>query len=767
MAQRDTVRGMAEEAQNFVGEIKRFKVGKGFQFFSDLVKDIPIVNVLFSNLTQAANKFDDTLAATGNTFKALIAGALEFGKAVLKGLATFIISNAIAGIKLLSQASVDLSRNMVQVGKTSSQAFASMNAGASATGTTLAKNIPLMGQFNDSLGTSAVLTRENSIATSMLVNKLGLSAENAAHLFKETAGTGKNVGELVRQIADSTVEFNKAEGAVIGIKTIITDVADASAAVSLSAKNFPGGIQQAALQARKLGLSLDKVQSTMDGMLDIEESISKEMEAEILLGRDLNLDKARLAALNNDIEGFSQAIADQGITAAQFTKMNRLEQEALAGALGMGRDELAGMLKTQGALNQASEDAAKMGQEQPKSGQAVIDKLQKQVSLGESFEKAMESIQMAFGSLIADYAPDIISFMGKIPGYLEEAKGYLEDPIKPIFSDIKDFIMGEGGIVPGVENWKVILGAVALIKFSNIIGLVGTVNLLKGAFNGIKSAVNTVGSAFSKTFGSKGTLAKAFKPDSALMKGLGNISSKIGGLLKSVGKGGKNILGKLGNFVSSGVSAVKGVIDKVNPLNTIKESIKKAGGISKILGKFLKVGPVAAALEGAFAYNDIQSILATGASGKELNSAIGARAYEAIGSVLGAIGGSALGSVFPGAGTLIGGIAGSLGGPYLAKGIAQLFDSDYSKLGSVVAKAPFFKQNQAEDFISRPGQGITRFRKDDIIIGGTALGGDGNNNSRVEELLERLIGAVESGGDVFIDGNKVGNSLVLAQSRIN
>jgi len=70
----------------------------------------------------------------------------------------------------------------------------------------------------------------------------------------------------------------------------------------------------------------------------------------------------------------------------------------------------------------------------------------------------------------------------------------------------------------------------------------------------------------------------------------------------------------------------------------------------------------------------------------------------------------------------------------------------------------------AADFISRPGQPIQKFRADDVIVGGTNLGGGGSKN--VEALLQRILIAIEKGGDVFMDGNKVGKSLALATSNM-
>ena len=40
------------------------------------------------------------------------------------------------------------------------------------------------------------------------------------------------------------------------------------------------------------------------------------------------------------------------------------------------------------------------------------------------------------------------------------------------------------------------------------------------------------------------------------------------------------------------------------------------------------------------------------------------------------------------------------------------------------------------------------------------------SSQRTEQLLERLVTAVEQGGDVYIDGAKVGKSIALATSKM-
>ena len=57
-------------------------------------------------------------------------------------------------------------------------------------------------------------------------------------------------------------------------------------------------------------LILETVDGIASSLLNFEESIQNELEAELLIGKDINLEKARLLALNNDLAGLSSELAD-------------------------------------------------------------------------------------------------------------------------------------------------------------------------------------------------------------------------------------------------------------------------------------------------------------------------------------------------------------------------------------------------------------------------------------------------------------------------
>ena len=191
-------------------------------------------------------------------------------------------------------------------------------------------------------------------ATSDLANNFGIAFDEADELsgsvarIAKTTGmsvdeSGKLVGLLVKtqgltgqQAEDlllSTRQLAKANN--VAPDQVLKDVA---ANTELFAKfSADGGknILEAAVQARKLGINLDSVAKTAEGMLNFQDSLNAEIEASIMLGRNLNLQKARELAFNNDLKGLQEEIVNLVGTEADFNEMNAFQRNSLAKALNM------------------------------------------------------------------------------------------------------------------------------------------------------------------------------------------------------------------------------------------------------------------------------------------------------------------------------------------------------------------------------------------------------------------------------------------------
>lgn len=175
----------------------------------------------------------------------------------------------------------------------------------------------------------------------------GISAETIGRMYQMSKLTGAEAGTVAKNIAITAQESIKSMKVNVSMKQVMEGVSKVSNRMLLSSGGYSKAITTAVVQAKKLGLEMEQVESIANSLLNIEDSIAAEMEAELLTGKELNLEKAREAALNGDNNKLMEALAEQGITAADYGNMNRIQQEALAKSLGMSGEEMSKMLVTQ------------------------------------------------------------------------------------------------------------------------------------------------------------------------------------------------------------------------------------------------------------------------------------------------------------------------------------------------------------------------------------------------------------------------------------
>ena len=194
-----------------------------------------------------------------------------------------------------------------------------------------------------------------------LENLMGLAAEEAGNLALFAQVNNQNLKETDEALFNQINQINLANKSAVSQKLVFQDIGKVSKAIALT---FGGNVQllgEAATKARILGLNLQQVDNIAQGLLDIEQSLTSEFEAEVITGRQLNLERARFFALTNDISGLTDEIAANQEIINTFATGNRIEQEAIAGAIGVSRDEIANMIfqqRIQAGISQ--EEAARL-----------------------------------------------------------------------------------------------------------------------------------------------------------------------------------------------------------------------------------------------------------------------------------------------------------------------------------------------------------------------------------------------------------------------
>jgi hypothetical protein len=213
-------------------------------------------------------------------------------------------------------------------------------------------------EINDALDTQIDLTQDLGVfgqellaQSSILRDNFGLGAEAIAEIDKEAIRTGDSVEDITKNTFGTIAAVGLEKGILLDVNKILSEATKIQGNLRLSFKGSTAEIANAVAQSKLLGLTLQQNASIADNLLNFEQSISSELEAELLTGRELNLERARLAALNGDFLQVGKEINAQGITYNNLQKMNLIQRKAIASAVGLSVDELADATKKQEEYN--------------------------------------------------------------------------------------------------------------------------------------------------------------------------------------------------------------------------------------------------------------------------------------------------------------------------------------------------------------------------------------------------------------------------------
>tara|TARA_B110000238_G_scaffold61081_1_gene66865 strand:- start:7605 stop:10580 length:2976 start_codon:yes stop_codon:yes gene_type:complete len=766
------------------GLMKSLGFGKYADMFKDISKEANELTEELYDQQQAANDFNTELKKakangerTGEELKdlsklgledadieakvlgdTLVKGATKFKKEMLAALDVAILKGLKDGIKKFGEEREDLAKTFALGRDDANNLKSSLNVAANSSGElhfNIADAVKGIQEFNQEIGGAVKLTQDELKTFSLLSNEFGLTNEQAAQFVKSAKLRGESAEDLTATLRGQVAILAEQEGVAVNQQQTFAAIGNISAANRLSMEGQGKSLANAAFQAAKLGMSQSQLEKTSSSLLDFESSIAAEMEAELMTGKQLNLEDARRAALMGDQEGLAKAISREIGTAKDFSKMNVLQQQSLAKAFGMSREELAETLETQELL----------------TGEA-----KSMTAASDAYNKAMED-----GVITADEQRQIGSDQLTDQLHAEaaskrfaDAMVKLKDTLTPIMESISKILDGlmdmveaaqsVGGLFTSIGKYMGIISGIRI--FARMKAGLG---VLKNMF-GFLTKIGGAASSLASTLGFGSTAASSTASTAANVSG-GVAGASTKAAASTVGQAGATSLGAAGGGV---MSKIGGFFSKLNPINALKDAIKPVigkGALGATLKSLTKRIPIIGSfIEGVFANSDIKGMIADGKSKKDIDVAIGKRVNEGIGAVIGSAGGMAAIqalNIAPGLGLALTPVAG-IAGDWLGRRLGGMMPGQES-VGGIVRNTFYDKESEAagvaEDFISRPGQPIQKFRADDIVMAGTNLTG-GGDNSQVVTLLKELISAVKSGGDVYIDGAKAGKAMVMATSNI-
>jgi hypothetical protein len=331
----------------------------------------------------------ELFTAEGAAFAAE-AGMAALATAALKGSDN--INNLQKNLGISYEAAYDLQNSLAVTAATSDKLYVT-SALLNKAFTDLATQTGIVSDFGgDTLVTMTALTKQ-----------LGLGTAQASQLALLARTQGEDTEGVLENTVATVSALNKQNGVAISAKAVLNDISTASKSIVVSLGMSPEILAEAATQARALGLSLSQVDAIAGSILDFESSIEKELSFELLTGKQINLEKARELALNNDLVGLTEELKNNAEITEAFATGNRIQQDAAAAAIGLSRDDLADMVYQQELIKLGAEGFTAAYGEQ--AYQSMLAQ-----SASEKFEASLEKIKGVIGDIGTLFSPIIDGF---------------------------------------------------------------------------------------------------------------------------------------------------------------------------------------------------------------------------------------------------------------------------------------------------------------------------------------------------------------------
>ena len=296
-----------------------------------------------------------------------------------------------------------------------------------------------------------------------MIGQYGAMGQLSNEIAGQVADTGKSfgygaktAGEMQVQLEQMGMSSKEAADAQdrfaadmiksgVDVGTTMKDIAENGKLATKYLGGSPEVLKKAAIEAQKMGVNIATMVKVSDQLLNIEDSLTAQMEYQALSGKQINLDKARELALNGDIAGATKEVMGQVGTLADFNKMNRYEKEKLAQATGMEVDELQKSLAIQekrGSMTEeqlaaaqglglSAEEIAKMSPEELK---AAAQKAQATEQANKGLQDAVETLKVALLP-VANALADVFAAIGPILTAIFTPIGWIASGLNKILND--------------------------------------------------------------------------------------------------------------------------------------------------------------------------------------------------------------------------------------------------------------------------------------------------------------------------------------------
>ena len=311
-----------------------------------------------------------------------------------------------------------------------------------------------------------------------LTKQVGLQAEEAAQIQRFGVLNNKTSEETYNTFVKGLTAARNQYKVGIDFKATLAEAAKVSGQLAANLGFNPERISKAVVAAKAFGMTLEQTAKSGEALLNFEDSIGNQLKAELLTGKQLNLERARAAALQGDQATLAEELSKNIGTAAEFTKMNVLQQKSLAESVNMTADELSNTLRRREEAIASGKSLAQITEEEAKQA------LERQ-NVQDKFNNAMLKLQDIVGNLVAGPFGQLLDIVSSIANVIlkiiQPFASVASAILSPILGGINSVLGGIGSaddmVGYGARTLITPTGAVALNNNDTVIA--GT-NLFKG-----------------------------------------------------------------------------------------------------------------------------------------------------------------------------------------------------------------------------------------------------------------------------------------------
>jgi len=322
----------------------------------------------------------------------------------------FTLSQLKDAIIAVNEDTVQLQKNLALSTSEARELRAELSDTATASGNVLVNTRDLVkaqAELTTLLGLQGKINAGNLVTQTELTKLLKISGEEAAKLQFFAEATGEDFAKQKLDSYEIAQSVSSQFGVQLDIKGVMAEVGKSSAYTLAQFKGSTTALTQAVAQAKALGTSLEGVNQIASSLLNFEDSISAELEAELLTGKELNLERARYFALTNNLTGLMDEINGQMGDFSDFQQMNVIQQQAFAQALGMSVGELSEMLLLEQYRGKTYDEIAAA------EGEEVARRIEN-ITLQEKFNESINKMKDLFTDIAEGPLGMMAEFMGSI-----------------------------------------------------------------------------------------------------------------------------------------------------------------------------------------------------------------------------------------------------------------------------------------------------------------------------------------------------------------